>query len=114
MLFRLFREIMVSRVSELVKQLRVRRWIRKWRRFTALQIRRRKEKQTFPACPSRLVFDQQIASLKSKGESPGVSLKRKSLVEQTVSVKRCNSLSGKCCYISLLIEFLFSNLFFYF
>ena len=87
----------MSHVLNLVNELRIRRWIRKWRRFTASQIRRRKEKQTFPACPSRLVFDQQIASLKSKGESPGVSLKRKSLVEQTISVKRCNSLSGKCC-----------------
>ncbi|XP_057368752.1 germinal-center associated nuclear protein-like [Daphnia carinata] len=87
------REIMVSRVLDLTSKRKIRRCIAKWRRFTALQMRRRKEKQTFPACPSRMVFSQQIASLKSKGESPGVSLKRKSLVEQSVSVKRCNSLS---------------------
>ncbi|KAI9558454.1 hypothetical protein GHT06_015241 [Daphnia sinensis] len=87
------REIMVSQVLDLTSKRKIRRCIEKWRRFTALQMRRRKEKQTFPACPSRMVFSQQIASLKSKGESPGVSLKRKSLVEQSVSVKRCNSLS---------------------
>ncbi|KZS21198.1 Germinal-center associated nuclear-like protein [Daphnia magna] len=87
------RENMVSRVLDLTSKRKIRRCIAKWRRFTALQMRRRKEKQTFPACPSRMVFSQQIASLKSKGESSGVSLKRKSLVEQSVSVKRCNSLS---------------------
>lgn len=85
---------MVLRVSDLVKKHRIRRWIAKWRRFTVLRIRRRKEKQTFPACPSRLVFGQQIISLKSKGESQSTSLKRKSLVEQTANVKRLNSLSG--------------------
>lgn len=91
---------MVSRVLDLTSKRKIRRCIAKWRRFTALQMRRRKEKQTFPACPSRMVFSQQIASLKSKGESSGVSLKRKSLVEQSVSVKRCNSLSGNYCYMN--------------
>lgn len=92
---------MVLRVSELIQKRRICRWIAKWRRFAVLQIRRRKEKQTFPACSSRMVFGQQIISLKSKGESHSPSLKRKSLVEQAVNVKRLNSLSGTCsCRIS--------------
>lgn len=94
---------MVQRVSELVKKRRIRRWITKWRRFAVLQIRRRKEKQTFPACPSRMVFGQQITSLKSKGESHSSSLKRKSLVEQTASVKRLNSLSGTCSLLQIVL-----------
>lgn len=88
------REEMVSRVSKIIREFRIRRWFTQWRTYTELKIRRRKEKQTFPACPSRMVFHQQIASLKSKGEQSGHPLKRKSLVQQSVNVKRFNSLSG--------------------
>ncbi len=95
---------MVLRVSELVTEHRVRRWIGKWRRFTELQIRRRKEKQTFPACPSRVIFEQQIFSLKSKGESAVAPLKRKSLLQQNVCVKRFNSLSGWYNFQTLLFS----------
>ena len=96
---------MVLRVSQLVKEHRVRRWIGKWRKFTALQIRRRKEKQTFPACPSRKIFGQQISSLKSKGESTSSPLKRKSLVQQSACVKRFNSLSGNFKLYSLRFDY---------
>lgn len=88
------REEMVYRVSEVVGEFRIRRWIRQWRQFTEIQIRRRKEKQTFPACPSRMDFPQQISSLKSKGERIGQPMKRKSLIEQNLKVKRLNSYSG--------------------
>lgn len=86
-------------VSKLVEMHRIRRWIGIWRRFTLLQIRRRKEKQTFPACPTRMDFGEQVASLRSKGENTGACLKRKSLVEQTATVKRFNSLSGEISII---------------
>lgn len=47
-----------------------------------------------------MVFGQQIASLKSKGESPRVSVKRKSIFEQNICVKRCNSLLGNYYYLN--------------
>ena len=71
----------------------------KWRRFTAIRIRRRKENQTFPAGPSHLLLGQQVLSLKSKGETS--SLKRKSVMENSVNVKRVNYLSGNVVFKSL-------------
>lgn len=95
MIFTCYRESLVVIGLQRIKVRRIRLSIDRWRRFTAMQIRRRKEKETFPACPSRRTFQQQVSSLKSKGEPLNVSLKRKSLVEQSAAAKRFNSLSGK-------------------
>ena len=92
---------MVKTVQKQIFQQRCIRWIMKWRRFTAMRIRRRKENQTFPAGPSHLLLGQQVLSLKSKGETS--SLKRKSVMENSVNVKRVNYLSGNVVFKSLAI-----------
>ena len=91
----IFREKLVERVKCIVSDRRLRCWISRWRRFTISSIRRRLEKQTFPACPSRLLLQEQAAMLKSKGEQVVPSLKRKSIIEQVANVKRLHALSGK-------------------
>lgn len=92
---------MIMRVKEVIFVKRLNRWILKWRRFTATKIKRRTENQTFPAGPSHLLLEQQVASLKSKGET---SLKRKSVMEQSANVKRLHSLSSNLP-ISLIFTF---------
>ena len=68
----------------------------RWRRYAQRKIRRRTEKQTFPAGPSLLSYEQQVFALTSKGESrPATSVKRKSVLDLALNAKRLNALSGK-------------------
>ncbi len=87
------------RVKAAVGRQRLIRWVNHWRRFCARRIRLRVEKETFPACSSRLPLGQQVASLKSKGETTVLQLKRKSIIDQNVSAKRLNYLSGNLKYL---------------
>lgn len=88
------REKLVERVKCMVSDRRLRCCFNRWVRFTVTSRNRRLEKQTFPACPSRLLLQDQAAMLKSKGERAVSSVKRKSIIEQVANVKKVLLLSG--------------------